>query len=255
VRANDNIKFLLIAPLLIGLLAPWSPAAAAEPAGPQPDASELLSRFADRMRGQVSELKSIRQLMTVSTRMGAQSITMDQRVEMVFPDRVRRTMLVAGEEQAFVFNAGKGFLASGELTLPLSESRLSEAVKQLGRDLLLLAASVGSPDLQATLGGADEQDGTPCRTVAVSLGNIASRLCLDDEGKALRQSFESRHPMTHVPGTIEILFSDYRDAAGVFYPFRQVVTFNGEEMVTVTVQSLQVNPELPDSLFATSSAE
>ena len=54
---------------------------------------------------------------------------------------------------------------------------------------------------------------------------------------------------------IEIVFSDYRHADGAFYPFRHVLTFNGEEMVTVTVQSLQVNPDLPDSLFETSSAE
>jgi len=255
VRENHNIKFLLIALLLIGRFAPGTPPAAAQPTGSQPGAADLLSRFAARTRGKIPELKSIRQLTTVSTRMGGRSVTMDQRVEMVLPDRTRRTMLVAGNEQAIVINAGKGFLASGELTLPLPEERLSEAVKQLGRDLLLLAASIDSPDLRATLGGADERDGTPCRMVEVSLGAATSRLCLDDEGRALSQAFESRHPMSNAPGTIEILFSDYREADGAFYPFRHVITFNGEEMVTVTVQSLQINPDLPDSLFEVSSAE
>jgi len=255
VRANHNIKFLLIAPLLIGILALFPAAAAAQPAGSQPGAAELLSRFAARTTGKVSELKSIRQLTTVATRMGKRSVTMDQRVEMVFPDRIRRTMLVGGNEQAIVINAGMGFLASGELSLPLPEGRLSEGVKHLGRDLLLLAASVGSPDLRAALGGTDEHDGRPCRIVEVSLGAAASQLCLDDDGKAVKQSFESRHPMSNAPGTIEIVFSDYRHADGAFYPFRHVVRFNGEEMVTVTVQSLQINPDLPDSLFEISSAE
>jgi len=251
VRANDNIKILLMVPLFVGILAQGLPSAAADP----PGASELLARFAAKTRGQVAELKSIRQLTTVSTRMGAQSVTMDQRVEMVFPDRIRRTMLMDGDEQAIVINGGTGFLASGTLSLPLPGDRLSESVKQLGRDLLLLATSTENPDLRATLVGAGEHDGQACQLIDVSLGSVRSRLCLDGEGKALSQSFASRHPMSNAPGTIEILFSDHRDAEGVYYPFRQVLTFDGEEMVTVTVQSLEINPALPDSLFEIPSSE
>jgi len=36
---------------------------------------------------------------------------------------------------------------------------------------------------------------------------------------------------------------------------RQVLTFDGEPMVTVTLQSLEINPDLPDSLFEISSSE
>lgn len=250
-RANDNIKFLLMVPLFVGILTQTSPSTASD----QPGAAELLGRFAARTRGQIAELKSIRQLTTVSTRVGDQSVTMDQRVEMIFPDRIRRTMLVDGNEHAIVINAGTGFLASGALSLPLPEGRLSESVKQLGRNLLLLATSTEDPDLRVALAGTDEQAGEPCRLIDVSLGTVRSRLCLDDEGRVLRQSFASRHPMSNAPGTIEILFSDHRDAGGVYYPFRQVLTFEGEEMVTVTIQSLEINPALPDSLFEIPSSE
>lgn len=254
-RAFYNIQFLLMAPLLAGVLALGWPAAAADPSGAPPDATALLARFAARTRGEVADLKSIRQLTTVSTRMGEQSVTMEQRVEMVFPDRIRRTMLMDGNEQAIVFNAGTGFMASGELTLPLPADRLTESVKQLGRDLLLLAASIDSPDLRASLAGEDERGGRACRMIDVSLGTVRSKLCLDDEGLALSQSFASRHPMSNIPGTIAIQFSDYRDADGAFIPFQQVLTFDGEPMVTVTLQSLEINPDLPDSLFEISSSE
>jgi hypothetical protein len=255
VRANDNIKFLLMVPLFVGILTQASPFIAADQAGSPAGAAELLARFSVRTRGQVAQLRSIRQLTTVSTRVGEQSVTMDQRVEMVFPDRIRRTMLVDGNEQAIVINAGTGFLASGTLSLPLPEDRLSESVKQLGRDLLRLAASIDDPDLRATLLGTDEHDGVSCRLIDVSLGTVRSRLCLDDEGRALSQSFASRHPMSNAPGTIEILFSDHRVVDGVYYPFRQVLTFEGEEIVTVAVQSLEINPALPDSLFEIPSSE
>lgn len=254
-RANHNIKFLLTVALLAGFLAQGSPPAAADPSATPPGASELLARFAARTRGQVAELKSIRQLTTVSTRMGTQSVTMDQRVEMVFPDRIRRTILMDGNEQAIVINAGTGFMASGELSLPLPGDRLSESVKQLGRNLLVLAASIDSPDLRTTLIGADERDGRACRLIDVSLRAVRSRLCLDDEGTVLSQAFRSRHPMSNDPGTVEILFSDYRETDGVYYPFRQELTFDGNEMVTVTIQSLEINPDLPDSLFEIPSSE
>jgi outer membrane lipoprotein-sorting protein len=255
VRANHNIKFLLMVPLWAGILVLGGQTSGADPAGAQADAVELMGRFAARTRGKVAELKSIRQLTTVSTRMGEQSVTMDQRVEMVFPDRIRRTMLMEGSEQAIVINAGTGFMAADELSLPLPPDRLTESVKQLGRDLLLLAASVGNPDLRANLVGEDERDGRKCHVIDVSLGTVRSRLCLDDEGTALSQSFASRHPMSNAPGTIEILFSDYRDTGGVSYPFQQVLSFDGAEMVTVTLQSLEINPDLPDSLFEIPSSE
>lgn len=254
-RANHNIKTLLMVPLWVGILAFAGQSPAADPAGAAPDAAELLARFAARTRGNVTELKSIRQLTSVSTRMGEQSVTMDQRVEMVFPDRIRRTMLMEGDEQAIVINAGSGFMAAGELSLPLPPDRLTESVKQMGRDLLLLASSVESPDLLANVGGMAERDGRECRLIDVSLGTVRSRLCLDHEGTAISQSFASRHPMSNAPGTIEILFSDHRETGGVYYPFRQVLTFDGEEMVTVTLQSLEINPALPDSLFEPPSSE
>lgn len=254
-RANDNIKILLMAPLLAGILAFGWPAVAADPSGAPPDAAALLARFSALTRGKVAELKSIRQLTTVSTRMGEQSVTMEQRVEMIFPDRIRRTMLMDGNEQAIVINAGTGFMASGEMSLPLPSDRLTESVKQLGRELLLLAASIDSPDLKASLAGEDERGGRACRMIDVSLGTVRSRLCLDDEGRALSQSFASRHPMSNAPGTIEILFSDYRDADGAYIPFQQVLTFDDEPMVTVTLQSLEINPDLPDSLFEIPSSE
>lgn len=254
-RANHNTKNLLTVHLLAGFLALVASVSAAGASATGTGATELLARFAAATKGSVSDLRSIRKLTTVSTRMGERSVTTEQRVEVIFPDRIRRTILAGDEEQAIVINAGQGFLAAEGLMLPLPEGRLDEAAAQLGRDLLLLAASVGEADLRATEIGSDVRSGRACHMIEISRAAVHSRLCLDERGVALSQSFVSRHPMSNLPGTIEILFEDYREAGGVFYPFRQKLTFQGEEIVTVTVLSLEINPDLPDALFEGPSPE
>jgi hypothetical protein len=255
VRANHNTKILLTVLLLAGFLARIGPVSSAGPSTAGSGAAGLLARFAATTKGSVAHLRSIRKLTTVSTRMGEQSVTTQQRVEMIFPDRIRRTILTGDEEQAIVINAGQGFLAADGLTLPLPEGRLDEAAAQLGRDLLLLATSVGQADLQATDVGSYVRGGTNCQMVEITRAGVRSRLCLDERGVALSQSFVSRHPMSSLPGTIEILFEDYRETGGVLYPYRQRLTFQGEEIVTVTVVSLEINPDLPDALFQSPSPE
>jgi hypothetical protein len=223
--------------------------------GAEPSAGDLLALFAARTKGELSELRSVRQLTAVSTRVGGGSAEMDQRVEMVFPDRLRRTMLVAGNEYAIVINGSEGFMASGELSLPLTEDRLAEAMRQLGRDLLFLATSLGRVEIRASLDGSREHDGNACRVVEVFVDTVTSRLCLDDSGRALSQTFDGRHPISSTPGRVEILYSDHRDTDGLFVPYRHVVKFDGQELVTVSILSLEVNPDLPDALFVPPSSE
>ena len=51
------------------------------------------------------------------------------------------------------------------------------------------------------------------------------------------------------PGVFELRYSDYGDLDGRMLPRKSVMTFEGQKFATVTVDALEVNPELDPSLF------
>ncbi len=65
----------------------------------------------------------------------------------------------------------------------------------------------------------------------------------------LKQSYRGKHPMQGTPGTIEILFQEYDEIEGRQIPRKRVMTFEGQELATITLLEIQFNPELDPSLF------
>ncbi len=64
-----------------------------------------------------------------------------------------------------------------------------------------------------------------------------------DDGTVLRQTYQGKHPMQQTPGMIEVLFSEYSDVSGHLIAHKQVMTFEGQPLATVTVNSIELNPE------------
>ena len=168
---------------------------------------------------------------------------------MILPDKLRRVVDDLGVEQAVVINGRRGFMAAGGQKMPLPASRVEEARSQLRRDPFVLASLAGDPDLRVTARGTKNTGDAACRILDVSLAGTESRLCLDDKGRIVEQSYTGRHPLDRKTGRVDIHFSDYREVEGMLFPFRQVVSFEGEQLVTVTVDSVEVNPTLSEALF------
>ena len=122
-------------------------------------------------------------------------------------------------------------------------------IQQLGRDLLILAYNVGNPELEGVAGGTDDVDGTSCDVVSVSFKGIESRLCINGDGTVLKQSYRGNHPFQGTPGMITMHYSDYVEQAGRLLPRTSSMRFEGEEVATVTIESLEINVDLDASLF------
>ncbi len=85
--------------------------------------------------------------------------------------------------------------------------------------------------------------------VHVGLDGDTNALGIDPEtGQILSIAYRGTTFMG-APGEVEQHYSDFREVDGLMLPFASSTTFNGEPMLTGTVESTEVDVEVEDSEF------
>jgi hypothetical protein len=181
--------------------------------------------------------------------MGGQTMSLGQDVSLVYPDKVRQTMKTPMGEQVVVLNGSKGYMSAGGQTQTLPSAVIEDEQLKLGRDLLVLLNNAGSPTLEAVAAGADEVNGSPCDVIAVTFRGAESRLCVAGDGMVVKQSYQGKHPMQGTPGLMEVLFSDYGEVDGRLIPHKRVIHFEGQELATITLDAIELNPDIDVAQF------
>jgi len=231
------------------------PVHAAAPGEAEPGpAVRRLQLFAARLLAQTHEVRSISERATIATRSPAGVHTLTQLRDVIVPDKLRRTLVVDGEERSVVISGGRGYMGSGGRWLPLPGDEPRKALDSIGRDLLVLADGVDDEGLEVLGSRSAQLDGVACEEVALRLRGTESILCIDERGEVLRQTFVGTDPLTGTAGRIEILYSDPREEGGVRYPHHQEMRFDGEPVMTVIVERLAVNIELDPASFDVQAA-
>jgi hypothetical protein len=212
--------------------------------------SRILSRVARAIAAGSSEkLESIRLTYQMTTELGDESISGGRTVVYALPDRMSQVVPSPVGEAAVVLDGERGFMrnASGQLELPAEAVKAARAT--LGREMIVIAGNTDNPELEAVAVGTEEIDGKPCEIVAIDFLGGRSRLYVDGEGRVVRQTYAGRHPFDGSPGKIELRFSNHEIVGGRLLPRRQVMLFDGEEVATVTLESVEVNLELDPADF------
>lgn len=191
---------------------------------------------------------------TTTVSMGGQSMSLKRSGLIVFPNRVRQAVVTPMGEQVIVMDGGEGFMTMGGQVRPLPASMVEKEQEDLRRDLRVLVRYHADPELEAVAGGADEVDGQPCTVLAVTFKGVASQLCVAEGGTVVRQTYQGTNPLTRAPGQVELRFADYRELDGRQVPHRQVMLVDGEEVMSSTLESWQVNPAVDEALFAKPAA-
>ncbi len=152
-------------------------------------------------------------------------------------------------DQTVVVTGAEGFAVAGGRTMPLPSAALERQTRGMARDLRILVRYASDPSLEAVAAGEDTVDGVKCQVVAVTYKGAESRLCVAPDGKVLKQSYQGEHPTTRAPAQIEVYYSDYRDVEGRMVPHKEVIKADGQEAVSLTLESFKVNPPVDDKLF------
>lgn len=215
----------------------------------------LLAKLARALGGNdPGAVAAIQSAAATTVSMGGQAMSLKRSSLIVFPDRVRQAVITPMGEQVIVMDGGEGFMTMGGQVRPLPPSMVEKEQEDLRRDLRVLVRYHAEAEIEAVAGGADEVDGQPCTVLAVTFKGVGSQLCVAEDGTVLRQTYQGTNPLTRAPGQVELRFSEYRELDGRQVPHRQVMLVDGEQVMSSTLESWQVNPAVDEALFAKPAA-
>ncbi len=208
--------------------------------------AKAAATLAGKNPGEIKALQ-IKGNMVIS--MQGQSMTMGRSALLVFPDKVREVVTSPMGEQVLILTGSDAFGIFGGKVQPLPPEAVAEQRKEMARDLRFLMRMAGDPKLEAVAAGDEDVGGTKCQIVSVTYDGVTSRLWVDPTGRVLKQVYQGENPLTRTPGEVEYVFSDYRDVQGRMMPHKQVMRFDGQDLVTMTIDSITVNPPVDETLF------
>jgi hypothetical protein len=210
----------------------------------------LFAKAATTIAGQdPTPIKSAQTTATIAFSMGGQAISLKQKTSVVLPDQMLVIVSTPMGEQKIVVNGDRGVMSMGPQKQDMPGEMIAQQKEELWRNLVILASYLNSDELESVAGGSDEVEGASCDVVAVTFRGTESRLCVAEDGKVLKQSYRGNHPMQRVPGTMELLFSDYREVDGRMLPFKEVLHFEGEKLAETTYEEVLIDPEISADLF------
>ncbi len=169
---------------------------------------------------------------------------------------VRQEIETPMGQMVMVLSPDGAFVTSPQGTQPMPASRVDGLRKGLWRNPISLLrayaerAGGGGEGFSATASGSDTVGDTPVELVETEVDDVVTTLAIDPAtGRLLQLRYQGNGPQG-APGEVHDTFSDFREVDGLFYPFSTVSSFAGEDESSVTVETLQVNPEIPADAFA-----
>ena len=155
---------------------------------------------------------------------------------------------------AVLFADGKGWNITFRGARPLPELRLVAYRDSTLRNILyILRQRLGEPGLITESRGADMIDNQPVEIVEIAdADNRTVTVYFHRTTKLpVRQVFQRRNPQTKERDEEVTLFSKYRDVGGgVMWPFAIRRERNGEKLLEIYSESVEIDRNLKDNLFS-----
>ena len=227
-------------------------------AGPKIEKSALRAEEGRRVWSSVvkamggDELKKISAVevtMNSELKMGGQSMALKQVVTVVFPDQIRQVMSLPMGEQTVVIDADEAWALVNGQHQPLPPAIAQEQKQEMGRNLVQLLRNYDDPSLDISSQGKENVEGVACEIIAVAWKGAESRLWVAPDGTVSKQTYKGNNPVTRVPGTIEIAFSDYRLEGSIRVAYKQNRRVDGQELMSTTIESFKLDPKVDPAWF------
>jgi hypothetical protein len=210
----------------------------------------IFERMATALGGEApGSVGALRTRASLVVSMQGQSLTLGQETLVVYPDRVHSVLQTPGGEQTIVIDGNEGFMLMAGQSQPMPAEAVSRQLAEIARDVRSLIRLTDSDELSVLAAGSDEVDGTSCSVIVLEVGETTTSLCVDEEGRPLRQAYQGTHPFTQAPGEFEVYFSDFREVSGRLFPFVQETRIDGNDFAVRTADSVEVDPEFDQAMF------
>ena len=168
---------------------------------------------------------------------------------LALPDRMRSEMVLPFGTMVRVLNGESSFMQSPQGTQPLPEAQRVDLRSAMRRLPLVLLRHRDSDAFKVVATGPGEVDGQGVEMVHLELDGDTCTLGIDPEnGRILSIRYRGKD-FAGAPGDKEETFSDFREVDGLVLPHAMVTTFNGDPMLSSTVESTALNGAVEDSVF------
>jgi zinc protease len=214
-------------------------------------ARELLAKAVEGIGGaeRLDRVASTEMTATIDLQTPQGAMSASGKMIVVYPDRVRTELTLPMGTMVQVVAGDSGFMQMGPQSRPMPEAQVQESRRALVRNAIGLLTVRDREDFEAVAAGADEVDGTPVEKVRVVIDGFTMTAGIDPAtGRILSLAY--RGSIMGPPGDVLQVYSDFREVDGLTLPFSSVSTVNGNPAMTTTAESVTLDGEYDDSLFA-----
>lgn len=171
----------------------------------------------------------------------------------IFPDQYSQTLTLPFGDQRVIVNEDQAVAFGPAGSQDLGEEGRQDAIRDLRRNPIALMAAVARGELEGNSTGELDVEGGTLDLVELDLDGELVELGIDDAGRILRLRY--RGDFQGTPGEVVQTFSDFRDVEGLMLPFALDQTFEGQPFLSGRVETLEINPEIPEEAFAVPELE
>ncbi len=220
-------------------------------AGSDEGGKALLGKVIEGLGGAatVNSVKAIRQKANakMKTPQGEMAIEIDSLV--VMPDRRRAQMTSPMGTMVTVVSPEASFMVAPMGTRDMPASAKENALKELHTSPLFVAQHAGDATLTARAGAKEKVGDVEAQTLDVSIEGAQVKWWIDPStGRILKSASMAAGP-GGVPAEQVTEFSDWRAIDGLNLSHKAKVSRGGEDVGSMEVQEIQINPAVDATLF------
>jgi zinc protease len=245
-------SFGKVTPIDITIPTPGGEKKAAAPAsaGTKEAGRALFAKVVEGLGGaqKVAAAKDVRikARATVKTPQGEMALGITQTT--VFPDKMQQEIQAPFGQVTTVFTPQAAFMAGPMGSQDLPASAREEQAKDLSRSPLILAQRANDPKLTVSAAGKEKIGEVETAILDVSYDGVETRWFVDPAtGRILRSSYTSAGQQG--PAARSTHYSDFRNADGLTFAFKQESTVNGEKAQSMVVEEVKINSNPDPKIF------
>ncbi len=185
---------------------------------------------------------------TVSTPFG--EFTGEQRMFVQWPDRLRTEVRLPQMMLVQVLNGDSGWVSTPMGTQDVPAPLVKELRTALRRLFFLLLRAEEQEGITVSYLGSETVEGKPVDVLQYQEGEQVFKLYVETASRLpVKLSYQGVDPFSGTRAEFEELYADYREVAGVKYPFRTVTRQAGKRFAELIVSEVRLNAGVPEELF------
>jgi len=223
---------------------------AAAPAASNPEGKALLAKVIEGAGGtaKLQAIKSVRQKSTITLK--AQGVSVEAEETAVGDEKIHLKLNTPGGEMIMVATGQGGFMSMAAMggTRDLPASQREDTLKGLKHEIWYVAQHADDPQFSFAAQGKEKIGDVEAAVLDINGAGDQLRWFIDPKtGHVLRAQFQGNSPTG--PATQVAESSDWKTVDGVTVPFHEEISSNGQPSVSITVSSLEFNPQVDAKIF------